>query len=262
MDHLVEVAGVVGGTRDQVTDSLAVVEGLALAQEIAVKLVAGIALQPVAEGHRAQVVGQREHGVAQQHHQHQQRRREQGRAASAVDHHLRHPSHHHRSQSEQRPGYDGEQPPRRRAAMDGAADGRTPSATASGCRRCGRRAPRPRTAVNSEITRAPYASRAGRTRVSPLQMSGVYSLVGCGFSADTRDHNPSCPISAIWNVPLLKPFRVVVSPNMVEVLRSYSHSWVPFWWLVKMSAQVIIASSKSGSANMIETVAVSWSTLA
>ena len=49
VDHLVDQARVVGGARHQVADALAVVKGLTLAEQAAVQLVAGVALQAVPE---------------------------------------------------------------------------------------------------------------------------------------------------------------------------------------------------------------------
>ena len=48
-DHVAELAGVVGGARHDVAHALAVVEGLALAQQADVQLVARVALQALAQ---------------------------------------------------------------------------------------------------------------------------------------------------------------------------------------------------------------------
>ena len=106
VDHLVEVAGVVGGARHQVADPLAVVVGLALAEQAAVQFVAGVAFQPMAERHRAQAGAQGGDRVADQNRQQHPGGGQQGGSGRAVDHHLRDPADHHRAEAEQRPCSD------------------------------------------------------------------------------------------------------------------------------------------------------------
>ena len=106
LDHVAEMLGIVGGTRYQIADPLAVVESLALAEQAAVQLVAGVALQPTAQGERAHARGEPEQLVAQQDEQQRRRRPEQGGGAVAVEYHLRYPAHHDRTETEQRPGHD------------------------------------------------------------------------------------------------------------------------------------------------------------
>ena len=104
VDHLVDQARVVGGACHQVADALAVVKGLTLAEQAAVQLVAGVALQAVPEAGGAGHHADQRRGVAGHDAQQAEGRQQQFAAAEAVDDHLRGAADHHRHRGEQRPG--------------------------------------------------------------------------------------------------------------------------------------------------------------